>query len=114
MSNNVPSGLTPFRNINLGLTAVAVKVTAGQVYWYFITNQHATASRYVHFYDLAQASVVVGTTPPIITLAIPVGAHSGPIEGLNFDVAITIAGSDLLAATGAPDANDIVINLGHT
>lgn len=115
MSGNVPSGLTPFRNINLGLTAVAVKATFGKLYWYFITNQHATLFRYVHFYDLAQASVIVGTTVPKLTLAFPsVSAANVSLEGINFDVAITVAASVTIAATGAPDANDVVVNLGHT
>ena len=115
MSGNVPSGLTPFRDINLGLTAVAVKATAGQLWWYFITNQHATLFRYIHFYDLAQADVTVGTTVPKLTFAFPSAAAANvALEGINFDVAITVAASAVIDATGAPAANDVVMNLGHT
>lgn len=114
MSGNVPSGLTPFRNINLGLTAVAVRATAGKIYWYFITNQHATLARYVHFYDSAQADVTVGSTTPTLTLAFPPEAAANvSLEGINFDVAISVAASTAIGATGAPAANDVVVNLGH-
>ena len=114
MSGNVPSGLTPFRDINLGLTAVAVRTTAGRLYWYFITNQHATLFRYVHFYDLAQASVIVGTTTPTLTLSFPPEAAANvSLEGINFNVAISVAASAAIDATGATSANDVVVNLGH-
>jgi len=113
MSGNIPSGLTPFRDINLGLTAVAVKATFGKIHWYFITNQHATLFRYVHFYDLAQADVTVGTTVPDLTLAFPpVAAGNVALDGINFDVAITVAASAAIDATGAPAANDVVVNFG--
>lgn len=114
MSGNLPSGLTPFRDINLGLTAVQVKATFGQLWWYFITNGHATLARYVHFYDLAQSDVIVGTTEPVLTLAFPPEAAANEsLEGIVFGTAIVVAASTAVGATGAPGANDVVVNLGY-
>jgi hypothetical protein len=111
-------GLTIFRSLDLDETEEEVKATAGQVYGVWVTNL-ATTTRFVKFYNATAANVVVGTTTPVITLAIP-GNTSDDVTGLfsstmgiAFDTAITVAATTGIADadTGAPAANDVLINV---
>jgi hypothetical protein len=111
-------GLSIFRSLDLDETEEEVKGTAGTVYGWFITNR-STAALYVKFYNATAANVTVGTTTPVITLAIPgnatddIAANALGGIGIGFDTAITLACTTGLADndTGAPAANDLVINL---
>lgn len=113
------SGLTTFRSLDLDESEEEVKGTAGTVYGMWISNT-ATATRYVKFYDATAASVTVGTTTPMITVAVP-GNSADDVTG-NFNVgglgilfgtAISVAATTGRADndTGAPDAGDIVVNV---
>ncbi|MDH4235605.1 MAG: hypothetical protein OEW25_01455 [Nitrospira sp.] len=111
-------GLSIFRSLDLDETEEDVKTSAGQVYGVWVTNL-ATSTRFVKFYNATAANVTVGTTTPVITLPIP-GNSSDDVTGLfsstmgiTFDTAICAAATTGIADndTGAPAANDVVLNV---
>jgi hypothetical protein len=112
-------GLAIFRSLDLDETEEEVKSSAGQIYACWVTNT-ATATRWIKFYNATAANVTVGTTTPLITIGIPgnstddVAAHLATGGyGVPFSTAITVAATTGVADndTGAPGANDVVINL---
>lgn len=112
------NGCSIYRSINLDETEEEVKATAGTLYGVWFSNI-ATTTRFLKFYNATAASVVVGTTTPVLTLAIPgntnddvSGVFSMP-QGIAFSTAITIAATTGLADndTGAPGENDVVVNV---
>lgn len=114
----VTGGLSIFRSLDLDETEEDVKTSAGQVYGIWFTNT-ATSTRWLKFYNATAASVIVGTTVPVITLALP-GNSSDDISGvfssahgLAFDTAICVAATTGVADndTGAPAANDVIVNI---
>lgn len=88
-------------------TAQAVKASAGQLYGYYAYNPEAAVT-FVHFYNTAAASVTVGTTNPLFTLAIPPGSaanlmftHGVVFSNAGWSVAATTtAGGNTAPATG--------------
>lgn len=111
-------GLTIFRSLDIDETEEDVKTSAGQVYGWYIFN--ATASIvYVKFYNATAATVVVGTTTPVMTLPIPAATSGGvgftmqTVEGIAFDTAICVAATTGLADNdvGAPAANAVIIQV---
>jgi hypothetical protein len=111
-------GLLIHRSIDLDETEEEVKATAGQVYGWFIANL-ATSTRFVRFYNDTAANVIVGTTAPAMTLPIPgnssddVAANALGGHGITFGTAICVAATTGVADndTGAPGANEVVINV---
>lgn len=112
-------GLSIFRSLDLDETEEEAKATAGCVYGMWATNT-ATATRFIKFYNATAANVTVGTTTPLITIGIPgnssddVSANFGPGGmGITFDTAITLAATTGIADndTGAPGANEVLVNL---
>jgi len=109
-------GLEIFRSLDLDESEEQVKATEGAVFWVRAHNR-SDAERFIKFYNATAAVVVVGTTAPIMT--IPMEANSGEVwqsvHGLNFNTAITVAATTGVADndTGAPAANDVVINIGY-
>ena len=111
-------GLSIFRSLDIDETEEEIKGTAGQVYGMLITNT-ATATRWIKFYNATAANVTVGTTTPVITWGIPgnssddIGAAALGAMGIAFDTAITVAATTGVADndTGAPGANDVIINV---
>jgi len=67
-------------------TAQAIKASAGNLYGYYIYNPNSSAV-YVNLYNVASASVTVGTTTPLMNIAIP--ATSG--ANLMFPYPITFS-----------------------
>lgn len=111
-------GCTIFRSIDLDETEEEVKATAGIVYGFAFTNT-ATATRFLKFYNDTAANVTVGATTPVLTLGLP-GNTSDDVSGvfpfpsgLNFSTAITVAATTGVADndTGAPAANDVIVNI---
>lgn len=111
-------GLSIFRSIDLDETEEDIKTSAGCIYGMWITNT-ATSTRFVKFYNATAANVVVGTTTPVITIGIP-GNSSDDVSGLfasthgiMFDTAISAAATTGVADndTGAPGANEVIINV---
>jgi len=108
------NGLTIFRSIDLDETEEEAKGTAGQVYGWYIYNT-ASSVRFVKLYNATAASVSVGTTTPVMTIPIPAtsGANVEFTNGIAFSTAITAAATTGVADsdTGAPGANEVIINL---
>lgn len=113
------SGLTIFRSIDLDESEEEVKATAGTVYGVWVSNM-ATSTRFLKFYNATAANVTVGSTTPVITLAIP-GNTSDDVSavlaagghGIKFDTAICAAATTGIADndTGAPGANEVICNV---
>lgn len=112
------NGASIFRSIDLDETEEEVKATAGTVYGVWFSNM-ATSTRFLKFYNATAANVTVGTTTPVLTLAIPgnssddvSGVFSIP-HGIAFSTAITVAATTGIADndTGAPAANDVIVNI---
>jgi hypothetical protein len=112
-------GLTIFRSIDLDETEEEVKASAGVVHGMWVTNT-ATSTRFVKFYNATAANVTVGSTTPVITIGIP-GNTSDDVSGvfnvgpagIGFGTAITVAATTGVADadTGAPGANEVIVNI---
>lgn len=112
-------GCTPYKNIDVDETEDEIKGTPGKLFWVHVMNLHASSARYIKFYNATAANVVVGTTVPVLTYPIPSNVNGftigfGP-QGTQFDTAITVAATTGLADndTGAPGANEVVLNAGY-
>ncbi|MDQ3047054.1 MAG: hypothetical protein M3R27_05850 [Bacteroidota bacterium] len=109
-STNAPAAV---RITNLSNVAQAIKATTGNLYGWNIHNPN-TSDVYVKFYNAAFASVVVGTTVPVLTLHVPPGSvYESPIcIQQNFDTAISVAVVTTLADAGATaPASNIHLNV---
>ena len=88
-------------------TAQVIKASAGVLYGYYAWNPEAAVT-FVHFYNTAAASVTVGTTNPLFTIAIPAGSAANLAfpYGVTFSnagwscAATTTAGGNTAPATG--------------
>ena len=114
-------GTTLYKNIDVDESEDQVKGTAGQVYWIHAINLKASVL-YLKFYNVAAASVTVGTTVPDMTFPIPTQGDTNGAgftlsipNGIAFGTAITIACTTGIADndSGAPGANECVVNLGY-
>ncbi len=114
-------GTTLYKNIDVDESEDAVKATPGQIYWIHAINLKATPL-YLKFYNATVASVTVGTTVPDLTFPVPSQGDtngSGFVlaipNGIAFSTAITIAATTAVgdADSGAPDANELVVNIGY-
>lgn len=112
------NGCSIFRSLDLDESEEEVKATAGTVYGVWFSNT-ATSTRFLKFYNATAASVTVGSTTPVLTLALPgnssddiSGVFSIP-QGIAFSTAITVAATTGIADsdTGAPSANDVIVNI---
>jgi hypothetical protein len=106
-------GLSIYRNIDIDETGVNIKDEAGMLYGWYLYNNAAT-TRYIKFYNVADAPTV-GTDTPVLTIPIPAGSAAN-VEynvGIAFDTGIGIGAVTGVADnnTGAPDANDCVVNI---
>jgi hypothetical protein len=97
------SGGLSVANFNSGDTYTAltnsaqvIKASAGQLYGYYIFNPNASAA-YVMIYNIAAASVTVGTSTAQMVFCIPAGA--GANLALPNGVEFTNAGWSIAAAT---------------
>lgn len=112
------NGLSIFRSLDLDETEEEIKASAGSVYGWYIANT-ATSTRFVKFYNATAANVTVGSTTPVITIPIPgntsddIAANALGAMGIAFDTAITVAATTGVADadTGAPAANDVIVNI---
>lgn len=120
VGTSTSGGATIFRSIDLDESEEEVKATAGTLYGGIVMNL-ATSLRYLKFYNATAANVTVGTTTPVLTIPIPLAASSDasgfvlpiPSQGVAFSTAICVAATTGLADndTGAPGANEVVVNL---
>lgn len=114
-------GASIFRSIDLDESEEEIKGSAGTLYGGIVLNL-ATGVRYLKLYNATAANVTVGTTTPVMTIPIPTQAATAngagftipiPACGVAFDTAITVAATTGVADsdTGAPGANEVVVNL---
>lgn len=111
------NGLVGVKFLDVDESEDEVKATPGQLYFYHLTNLHASALRYVKFYNDTAANVIVGTTVPVLTIPIRAGTSANLefTHGIAFSAAICIAATTGFADndTGAPGANEIIANIGY-
>lgn len=111
-------GCSIFRSLDLDETEEDIKTSAGQIYGVWVTNL-ATSTRFIKFYNATAANVIVGSTTPVITIGIPGNATDdiaglfSSTMGIAFDTAISAAATTGIADadTGAPGANEVLINV---
>lgn len=84
-------------------TAQVIKGSAGKFGGYYIYNPNATAT-YVILYDIAAASVTVGTSTPKLVFCIPAtaGANLELLAGIPFGTAMSIAATTTGGGNTAP------------
>jgi hypothetical protein len=87
----------------LTATAQVIKASAGQVYGWYIMNPNGVTI-YVHIYNVAAASVTVGTTTALMNIAIPAGSAANIIgtQGITFDTAMSCAATTTGGGNTAP------------
>lgn len=120
LAPHTAGGPSIFRSLDIDESEEEIKASAGQIYWVHAMNMVATA-RYLKFYNATAASVTVGTTTPVLTLPIPANSTTGAgfvfnvPQGIPFGTAISVACTTGVADadTGAPGANDVIINVGY-
>lgn len=114
-------GMTIFRSIDIDETEEDIKTSAGQVFSISAFNRTA-APLYLKFYNATAANVTVGSTTPVLTFVVPGNADSDGAGfiwnnaiGFAFGTAISVACTTGVADndTGAPGANDCIINVGY-
>ena len=113
-------GTTIFRSIDLDEgTLEVVKASAGQIFWIHAINI-ATTVRYIKIYNATSGTAGTGT--PVLTLAIPsqgtalgAGFTLSVPNGIAFGTGISIGATTGVADndTGAPGANEVIVNLGY-
>ncbi len=112
-------GTTIFRSIDLDEgTLEVVKAGAGQIYWMHAMNL-ATAVRFVKIYNATSGTYGTGT--PVLTFAIPTQGDANGAgftlsvpNGIAFATGISIGAGTGVADndTGAPGANEVIVNIG--
>lgn len=109
-------GYTPAQFIDVDESEDEVKASAGTLHAIIATNNAASA-RFLKIYDGIASGVTVGSTTPKWTIQIP--ASSGFVWESTIGIAcatgICIAATTgvAVADTGAPAANDVVVNVGY-
>lgn len=119
LSGYASGGLSIFRSLDIDETEEDVSTSPCTVYGVWVTNT-ATSTRFVKFYNATAASTTVGSTTPVITIGIP-GNSSDDVsgvfnvggQGIAFGTACCVAATTGVADndTGAPAANDVVVNV---
>lgn len=115
-------GHTPYKNLDVDESEDEVKASGGKLFWIHAINLAAT-KRYLKVYNNTAAGVTVGTTVPDLTFPIPTMADTNGAgfnlafgdHGIGLGTGITIAATTGFADndTGAPGANEVIVNLGY-
>ena len=101
-------------------TVGAVKASAGQIYWIHAIN-FDTTPLYLQIYNIASGSVTVGTSTPVMSLAIPTQGDTNGAgftfsvpNGIAFSTAISVAVTTAVeGAAGPVGTSDCVLNIGY-
>jgi len=107
--------LSIFYDNDLDETKQEVKATAGQIYRIYAFNL-ASSVLYLQIFNLAAASVTVGTTVPLSSLPMTPSNGGFTFEfpmGWEFDTGITVAVTTGPQTAGAPGANECIVNMGY-
>lgn len=110
--------VTPYRNIDVQVTASQVDANACKLRSLVADNNHATALRYLKLYDKATAPTEADT--PIHTFPLAPNVLGAKLQLNLVDVEIPFALGCWIRAstgradndTGAPTAGDVVVNFG--
>ena len=101
-----------YRNLDTQPGGAVVKAAPGQVGGWYISNNSGSA-RFVKLYDKATTPSSADT--PKVTLQVPGNSAANflAVAGIDFAAGIGIRGTTGVADTdtGAPSANDLVVNL---
>jgi len=113
LSPETSGGLTIYRNIDLDETGKLISTGTHQLYGWYLFNLAATV-RYVKIYNKATAPTV-GTDTPVMTIPLVTGGGAN-VEyniGIPFSLGLGIGATTGVADndTGAPAANDVVVNI---
>lgn len=103
-ANATATGTSIYNNTALSNTKQAVNASAGNLYGYHIYNPN-TVVIYIQLWNIASASVTVGTTAPTAVLAVPAGGWAdAPPNGppITFATALTIAATTTATGLTAP------------
>lgn len=112
---SINAGYIPYKLVAAGSTnATVVKAIPGKVFKVIVNNVNA-AVRYLKFYNTA-AAPTVGTTVPVLTLAIPAASvqqfdfgDNGALFSTGISFATTTEATD--AGTTGISASESVINI---
>ena len=110
----LPVGYNTLENADLDEAAVVVSAAGCTLFgWHFFND--TAGSLYVRFYNVAAASVVVGTTAHVLVIGVPtLGVASLELKGgVIFDTALSAATTtgSADADTGAPGAAGLQANI---
>jgi len=110
---------TVYRDEDIDETDIEIKGSAGQIYWIHVVNLDATPV-YLHFWDVAAASVTVGTTAELVSFCVPSQGDANGAgftmqfpHGIEFGTAITVACTTTISGTAGPGANEVLLNVGY-
>lgn len=112
-------GASIYRSLDLDETEEEVKSAQATLFAIWFSNT-ATATRFLKIYNATASTVTVGTTTPVITIAMPgnssddvSGSLLGGPFGIAFSTALTIAATTGAADndTGAPATGDCIVNV---
>lgn len=115
----ISGGTTPFRDIDADEAAIEISDTQAQLYWVHCMNLTA-AVLYLHFYNVADTGVTVGTTTPTLTFAIPTQGDTNGAgfalsvpNGIAFGTALSAAVTTTVGGSAGPAANGCILNVGY-
>lgn len=96
-------GTAIYNNTALSSTKQAVNASAGNLYGYHIYNPNGVVI-YIQLFNLASASVTIGSTSPTAVIAVPpLGwADATPATPISFSTALTIAATTTSTGSGTP------------
>jgi hypothetical protein len=99
-----PQVTTQRNDDSVTATAEVIKATNGILVGGEVYNGDASAMAYLVFFDLAAASVVLGTTVPVYTVAVPPGQARTfiPPRPLRFHAAMSYAAVTTRLGSSAP------------
>lgn len=102
-ANATATGTAIYNNTALSSTKQAVNASAGNLYGYHIYNPNSVVI-YIQMFNLASASVTVGSTAPTAVIAIPAGGWADATPGvpITFGTALTIAATTTSTGSGSP------------
>lgn len=108
----------PFKNLDVDESEDNIKASAGRIGMICAKNLTATTPLYLKLYNDVAAVVSVGTTVPVMTVYLPPIDETPSIVILNFGEGIYSANGWSIAATtgfadndtGAPGANEVIVN----
>lgn len=114
-SDYTRGGATPYQSDDLDESAEQIKATAGILYGYYWYNRHATAERWLKFYNHASPTVGGGgATPTLFKIGMKPNTEAhiwlGPPGIGGFSTAMSVAATTGFADsdTGAPGLNEVI------